>query len=581
MSYTSINGVTNPRGLVSYVFFGLGKEATQRKQNHETRAVAFFGDLPIEDFLKKADYLQKQRGQKCGAISIIQSFDNECDHLDPNSDDDWQYVNDQGYALASKLYPHSPCLVVTHNDGQGGKLHNHIIVLNYDYQTGMAIRGNRQIYRVREVNDELMRSAGLDVIKVQDDFEKQSVITKQNLKDHGEEWCDKYDFDTLLQESISKAYARKPKNRDQMIKYLADESVKVDLKPYIDHDHKQQMGVVYHMLDRYGTGTQSKSKRRKDARWRRRKASRLGKKYKLDYWEELFKEAEKVVKKAQKAVKKTVRKKTLSVDEAWVDYNPLHPGVYYHEFKEQYLKEHPELNDSNPVADSEADTAKKPITTPDTEKVAQKPDIGVSAGDEKEDTEKIEREAEEKRQKEFEERKKEVWDRCYHRIVDAYGSDTYMIANEGFNDAVNRLQQAGGSIEDLDFTVKDFEDWFRNKHDYYKHINDETNEFRAKKGEPPIELLKLHDEVEPTQPTKAQATEPEKPKAQPTKPEKPEVQPTEPAKKPKVKDNGIVLPKIDIEKENPALARNTAKAEANKKKKKQDSNDGDSSPSNR
>lgn len=162
MSYVGTSGVVNPGGMTAYVFFGKnGPTKTNNIKAKHSRAVATYCETSIKDFIEKARKIQK-KGRKVACIGIVQSF--EATEFDYKSKDDAQAVNDLGWELAHKLYPNSECLVVTHNDGDGHKLHNHIQVLNEDMTTGKAIKENRQLYKMRTVNDELMREHGLSVI---------------------------------------------------------------------------------------------------------------------------------------------------------------------------------------------------------------------------------------------------------------------------------------------------------------------------------------------------------------------------------------------------------------------------------
>lgn len=148
--------------MTAYVFFGKnGPTKTNNVKARHSRSVATYCETSIRDFIEKARKIQK-KGRKVACIGIVQSF--EATEFDYKSKDDAQAVNDLGWELAHKLYPNSECLVVTHNDGDGHKLHNHIQVLNEDMTTGKAIKENRQLYKMRTVNDELMREHGLSVI---------------------------------------------------------------------------------------------------------------------------------------------------------------------------------------------------------------------------------------------------------------------------------------------------------------------------------------------------------------------------------------------------------------------------------
>src|SRR5699024_8378901 len=70
---------------------------------------------------------------------------------------DQEIVTELGRQLAKKMHPNSDCLVVTHTDGEGGAIHNHILVLNHDNSTGKALTKYRRPVEVERANDEVMR----------------------------------------------------------------------------------------------------------------------------------------------------------------------------------------------------------------------------------------------------------------------------------------------------------------------------------------------------------------------------------------------------------------------------------------
>lgn len=291
MSYVGTSGVVNPAGMTAYVFFGKnGKTKTQNIKNRHSRAVKAYCDTSIKDFLVEAKRIQA-KGRKVGCIGIVQSFDaNEFDYRDP---DDAQAVNDLGWELANKLYPNSKCLVVTHNDGKGHKLHNHIQILNEDMTTGRAIESNRQLYQMRAVNDELMQEHGLKVIKPQ----KGLVKKPRN------------DFQRQLQEDLQEILTGKdaPTTFDAYLKACETRgiNVKQDIKQAKKDGKKVEVvGLTY----------RKKSARKKPdyynpdrtvVRVRRAKASTLGEMFTFNGLQEQFE----IIKQRQEAEKRKKREK--------------------------------------------------------------------------------------------------------------------------------------------------------------------------------------------------------------------------------------------------------------------------------
>lgn len=277
--------------MTAYVFFGKnGQTKTQNIQNRHSRAVKAYCDTSIKDFLNDAKRIQA-KGRKVGCIGIVQSFDsNEFDYKDS---DDAQAVNDLGWELANKLYPNSKCLVVTHNDGKGHKLHNHIQVLNEDMTTGRAIESNRQLYKMRAVNDELMQEHGLAVIKPQ-----KGLIKKP-----------RNDFQRQLQKDLQSILTSKdaPTTFDSYLK--ACEARGINVKQDVKHAKKdgedvEVMGLTY----------RRKSARKKpdyynpdrtEVRVRRAKASTLGEMFTFNGVQEQFE----IIKQRQDTERRKKREK--------------------------------------------------------------------------------------------------------------------------------------------------------------------------------------------------------------------------------------------------------------------------------
>ena len=148
-------------------------EAYIRGKNDE-RGVAITGDVPGMSgaFSARARALTQNTTREVEALHYRQSFSDE--EFDPQNPEHIQRVNDLGYLLAKKMHPNSDALVVTHNDGRGGKAHNHILVINHDNVTGKALSNYRSFYDrpdqgqqkgIQSANDELMREHGLSVAK--------------------------------------------------------------------------------------------------------------------------------------------------------------------------------------------------------------------------------------------------------------------------------------------------------------------------------------------------------------------------------------------------------------------------------
>lgn len=285
MSYVSVGGVKNLQGLVSYIYYGNKLGAAKRRKEDNRRAVVSFCTMSITGFINRGNAIKIGKGLKYGAISLVQSFNNKKDGLDYKSKADQQYVNDLGYELAHKLFPHSEIFVGTHIDGKNHMLHNHIIVLNYDPVTGRALT-NERLYKIRAANDELMKEHDLSIIPKKS---KQPVLTtymtKNNLEQHGKKWVAKYDFDTDLKRKLDAILALKPASLEEYERLAQISGITV--KQHEFGRKKKVTGLLYRMQDLITKKGDLK------LRERRRKASRLGTRYSTTGLNEFFKEVQK------------------------------------------------------------------------------------------------------------------------------------------------------------------------------------------------------------------------------------------------------------------------------------------------
>lgn len=263
MSTTSISVTKNLTGSINYVLYGTGEKKKQNENNGTTRAVAVSCSVRggVKAFWKLGNDIKRKNSKiKNVGYNVIQSFNDK--QFDYKNAKDARIVNGLGVELAHRLFPNSPVLVVTHNDGKGHKLHNHIIVLNYDLQTQRAIRKNRGIRVVRAVNDKLMKENSLDTVEYDRNFDKE--VNNQ--------------FDLLLISNLRDAQKSSTDFND-FLNRLKARGIKVSLK---GHDSTKK-GLVYSMMDMTATRKNKKTgKVENHPRARRRKASRLGKEFTYD-----------------------------------------------------------------------------------------------------------------------------------------------------------------------------------------------------------------------------------------------------------------------------------------------------------
>ena len=108
-------------------------------------------------------YAPSQRTDE--AIIYIQSWAK--DELDKDNPADVARANAAGSELAMRLTKGTgvPFTVATHTDSKSGCVHNHVVFANHDPQTKKAApRDMRNWFKLRNVNDELMRELGMRVL---------------------------------------------------------------------------------------------------------------------------------------------------------------------------------------------------------------------------------------------------------------------------------------------------------------------------------------------------------------------------------------------------------------------------------
>ena len=168
MGYVSISTVgVGVRDLAYYLVYGNGSLRAEHLARGTNRlAVSYCDADSIAEFVAKAEALPRRTRRKIAAFSYVQSF--PADLFDVKNLDDRRRVNELGYRLAKKMHPNADVWVVTHADGCGQCLHNHIIVINQDEVTGRALTSHRLPKFVRAAENDLMREEGLPTISFDD-----------------------------------------------------------------------------------------------------------------------------------------------------------------------------------------------------------------------------------------------------------------------------------------------------------------------------------------------------------------------------------------------------------------------------
>lgn len=164
MAVTRITNTRRASGAVDYVL----KPKVENKErvllatglNVDERFASEQMDATREAYGKNG--VNPRNGEKyVQAYRLIQSFGDK--ELDPKNPEDIEMCHKLGRKLAIALYPDHEVLIVTHGDGKGGKLHNHLVVNATSFLTGQQIRGKRKDWKnIARVSDQILRDNGME-----------------------------------------------------------------------------------------------------------------------------------------------------------------------------------------------------------------------------------------------------------------------------------------------------------------------------------------------------------------------------------------------------------------------------------
>ena len=144
------------------------------------RAVACGGEnidlAHVKEQMQTTRTLFGQRG-KTEVMRVIQSFGPQ-DFVATNPAD-WQRVNDLGVELGRRIAPNHEVAVYTHLDGDGHKLHNHIIINMPNLKTGKKYHHTNDWQRVTRFNDQLCQEHDLTVIQRPEQQERHTLAERK------------------------------------------------------------------------------------------------------------------------------------------------------------------------------------------------------------------------------------------------------------------------------------------------------------------------------------------------------------------------------------------------------------------
>jgi hypothetical protein len=208
---------------------------------------------------------QTQKKNQVEVYRITQSFGPK--ELDYHNKGDWKTANEIGNKFAEQLYPDKQVIVVTQADGEGHKLHNHILVNSVGFADGKALRAERTNQKVlAKVSDEIIQDYGMTPITPGKTWDKKTKA-QQAMVEQGKSWVDD------LKQHINKGL-----NDPRVVDW--DSAVQVLANDYdVDvHVRRNKSGKV-NGLSYLQLGTDRK---------RPVRANKLGAKYEVDNMEATF-----------------------------------------------------------------------------------------------------------------------------------------------------------------------------------------------------------------------------------------------------------------------------------------------------
>ena len=277
MAITTITSTKNGKGSIDYVLKG----RTEDKKNPEERTLAVRGhnldpSRAAEQMAAVWRNFGKDDGNTIQTYRIIQSFRESDFHKD--NDEDIEKANEIGLALAEKLYPNRQALIVTQADGEGGKVHNHIIVNSVEPVAGKSLRGIETSWEktISKANDEVLKE------------HKIKALARGTLRDVAYSRSE-------LSIITDKTASWKDTIRDAVEDSISDKNVTSieDLKEKLKDDYDIELKLRGKTITYAGTFNTSKDEENPKFVERKVRAMKLGNNYTLEGLNHGFRENEK------------------------------------------------------------------------------------------------------------------------------------------------------------------------------------------------------------------------------------------------------------------------------------------------
>jgi len=248
MAYSRITNTRDGKAAIRYAF----EEPSHKKGMDRVLSASGSNldpDFAMQQMSDTWKRFGKDKGDYVQMYRVIQSFG--LDELDPNNPEHVDLANQMGQEFAQELYPDRQALIVTQADGEGGKLHNHVLVNSVSHIDGKSLRGKRTGFvAVAEATNEVMRRHGFNPEPVPNGTRDKTTIAERKLADKGE-----YVWKDDLKHRIRQGMAYEGvTSHDEYIKHMEEEhGVNVRFRGNAkDADGNKIKGISYDFMDEDG-----------------------------------------------------------------------------------------------------------------------------------------------------------------------------------------------------------------------------------------------------------------------------------------------------------------------------------------
>lgn len=224
MSTINVRPSRDAAGSAAYVLYGHGYKGRVKLLSGELRtragsfAIRVAGDntaTPLA-FVERAQALASAHGRKNQLQSYVLAF--SPDEFDVTKQEDLDRIRDVAVELAERMHS-ADFMVVVHADSAGKHGHAHVLVTNHDDLTGGSLqRYTAWKHGLRQLNDELMRDEGLQVLPDPEEPKPDWELRREAFKPGG--------FEQVLGDKVLAALIdSRSANQDAFEQVLAEHGV--------------------------------------------------------------------------------------------------------------------------------------------------------------------------------------------------------------------------------------------------------------------------------------------------------------------------------------------------------------------